>query len=175
MKVLSEVNNPTLVALDTMNFWIEGARDALIEAIRKCKCLIINESEVRQLTKTYNIVEAATKVREWGPEILVVKRGEYGATLFDKQGTFSIPALPLAEVKDPTGAGDTFAGGFLGYLARQEKPSLEPAALRKAIVYGSIMASFIVQDFGCRALLNLSDAKIEERYNQFLELTTFHV
>jgi sugar/nucleoside kinase (ribokinase family) len=174
-RVLSQIENPKLVALDTMNFWIEGARDQLIDVISRCHALIINEAEVRQLTKTYNIVQASKIVRAWGPQILVVKRGEYGATLFDHGEAFSAPGLPLAEVKDPTGAGDTFAGGFMGYLASQAQLSLSRYTLRKAIVYGSVMASFTVQDFGFKDLLGLTKEMIEERYHRFVQLTSFHL
>lgn len=173
-KVLSEIENPKLVALDTMNFWIEGQRDALIDVIARCQILIINEGEVRQLTQKYNIVQAAKTVREWGPEILVVKRGEYGAVLFHGPEVFGVPGLLLPEVKDPTGAGDTFAGGFLGYLASQQDFSLSRHVLRKAVVYGSVMASFTVQDFSFNELLNLNREKIDERYHRFVELTSFH-
>lgn len=175
MKVLAQIQNPKFIALDTMNFWIEGQRDALVQAIGSCHALIINEGELRQLTKTYNIVQAAKVVRSWGPQILVVKRGEYGAILFDHGEVFSVPGLPLAEVKDPTGAGDTFAGGFMGYLASQANFSLSRYTLRKAIVYGSVMASFTVQDFGFQDLLGLTREVIDERYRRFVELTAFHL
>ncbi len=174
-KVLAQIDNPKFIALDTMNFWIEGQRDALIQAIGKCHALIINEGEVRQLTRQHNVVQAAQVVRSWGPQILVVKQGEYGALLFDHGEVFSVPGLPLAEVKDPTGAGDTFAGGFMGYLASQAKFSISRYTLRKAIVYGSVMASFTVQEFGIKDLLTLTRELIDERYKRFVELTSFHV
>lgn len=174
MKVLDQVKNPKFIALDTMNFWIEGAKDDLIKAISRVHAVIINEGEVRQLTECHNIVDAAQKIREWGPQILVVKRGEYGAVLFDHGEAFGLPALPLAEVKDPTGAGDAFAGGFMGYLASQAKYPVSRSTLRKAIVYGSVMASFIVQDFGFRALVDCDRKIIDERYRRFVDLTTFH-
>lgn len=173
-KVLQQISAPKFTAIDTMNFWIEGQRDALVEAIGRCHCLVINEGEIRQLTKNYNIVQAAALVRSWGPRIVVVKRGEYGAVLFHEEEIFGVPALPLAEVKDPTGAGDSFAGGFMGYLASQEPFSLSRYTLRKAIVYGSVMASFTVQDFGFKELLGRTRDQIEDRYKKFLELTTFH-
>ncbi len=172
--VLAQMDKPKFVAIDTMNFWIEGQRDALIEAIAKCHALIINEGEIRQLTKTYNMVQAADKVREWGPQIVVVKRGEYGAALFHHGEAFSVPGLPLAEVKDPTGAGDTFAGGFMGYLASQHQFSLSTKTLRKAVVYGCVMASFTVQDFGFKELLGLKREQRDERYQRFVDLTSFH-
>lgn len=175
MKVMDQTTNPKFVALDTMNFWIDGQKEALIEAISRVHAVIINESEVRQLTGQLNIVDAANQIRKWGPQILVVKQGEYGATLFDHGEVFSLPALPLSSVKDPTGAGDSFAGGFMGYLASQAQFSISRSVLRKAIVYGSVMASFTVQDFGLTALLNCNRELIEERYNRFVDLTAFHV
>lgn len=173
LKVLDSIKTPKLIALDTMNFWIEGKREALLEVIRKCHVLIINESEIRQLTRTYNIVTAAQMIREWGPQIQVIKRGEYGSILFDHGEAFCLPALPLAEVKDPTGAGDSFAGGFMGYLASQEDFSLSRYTLRKAVVYGSVMASFTVQDFGVGELLNVTKERLQERYRLYCKLTAF--
>ncbi len=173
LEVLEQVRKPKFIALDTMNFWIEGQLEKLTEVIKKVHAVVINEGELRQLTKTYNIVEAAEKVRSWGPEILVVKRGEYGSILFNHGEVFSLPALPLSVVKDPTGAGDSFAGGFMGYVASQG--DVTPAVLRKAVVYGSVMASFTVQDFGFRELLKCTKPLIEQRYKQFVELTSFHL
>lgn len=172
-RVLAQIEKPKFIAIDTMNFWIEGSRDALIEAISRCHALIINEAEARQLTQTHNIVKAAQTVRSWGPQIMVVKRGEHGAMLFDHGDVFSLPGLPLAEVKDPTGAGDTFAGGFVGYLASQSNFSLSRYTLRKAIVYGNVMASFAVQDFGFSNLIQLNREMVEERYQRFVDLTVF--
>ena len=139
-KVLFQVKHPKFIALDTMNFWIGSQRESLINVISKCHCLIINEGELRQLTNSFNILTAAKTVRSWGPKLLVIKRGEYGAVLFNDGDVFSVPGLPLAEVKDPTGAGDTFAGGFMGYIASQPNFNLSRYTLRKAIVYGSVMA-----------------------------------
>lgn len=175
MKVLSQVKNPKFIAIDTMNLWIENSRDLLIEVLSKCHALVINEAEVRQLTQVFNLVQAARCVRNWGPQILVVKRGEYGAVLFDHGEAFSAPGLPLAEVKDPTGAGDSFAGGFMGYLASQSPFSISRYDLRKAVIYGCAMASFTVQDFGFTQLLASSHKGIEERYQRFVELTRFHI
>jgi len=174
-KVLSQMDNPRLIAIDTMNFWIEGFREELIKVISQCHALIINEAEIRQLTKMHNLVQAGNVVRSWGPNILVVKRGEYGAVLFDHGEIFILPGLPLSEVKDPTGAGDSFAGGFLGYLASQSRFSLSRSVLRKAVVYGSVMASFTVQDFGFKDLLSLTSELLDERYKKFIELTSFHI
>lgn len=169
--VLSEMYNPRITALDTMNYWIEGENAALLQVISKVNILLINEAELRQLTKTYNIIDAATLIRKMGPQILVVKRGEYGAMLFDHGDVFCIPAMPLAVVMDPTGAGDSFAGGFMGYLASQHDYSISRNVLRKAIVYGCVMASFTVQDFGVKKLLQLDNGKIEERFHKFLAMT----
>ncbi len=173
--VLAQVRKPKLIALDTMNFWIESSREPLKQVISKCHIVIINEGEVRQLTKTFNIVQAAQMVQAWGPKILLIKRGEYGAVLFNGNEIFSIPGLPLAQVKDPTGAGDTFAGGFLGYLASQKVFDLSKTTLRRAVVHGCVMASFTVQEFGFNELLNLSTEEIESRYQQFVDLTSFHL
>src|SRR5262249_23947643 len=152
-----------------MNFWIEGQRQPLVDVISRCHALIINEGELRQLTKTYNVVQAAQIIRSLGPQFLVVKRGEYGAMLFEHGEAFVVPGLPLAEVKDSTGAGDTFAGGFLGYLASQSQFSLSRPVLRKAVVYGCVMASFTVQDFGFKDLLKLTREQIDERYHRFVD------
>lgn len=175
MKVLSQVKSPKFIALDTMNFWIEGQRDTLVQAIGKVDCVIINEGEARQLTKTHNVTLAAQTIKEWGPKIVVVKRGEYGAILFAHDQMFGLPAMPMAEVKDPTGAGDSFAGGFMGYLASKGESNPSIKTLRKAVVYGSAMASFTVQDFGFRALLKTNTSLIEDRYQRFVDLTTFHI
>lgn len=172
--VFKQMEKPAFTAIDTMNFWIESGRDKLIEAISLASCLIINEAEVRQLTKMHNVVQAAQVIADWGPKVLVVKRGEYGALLFEHGNIFSLPGLPLGEVKDPTGAGDTFAGGFVGYLASQKDLALNQKALRRAVVYGCAMASFTVQDFGCQRLMTLTRKEIDERYRRFVELTSFH-
>lgn len=173
-QVLGHLPQARFVALDTMNFWIESQRDGLIDVLGKVNCLIINEAELRQLTKTHNVVKAAAQAQSWGPSLVVVKRGEYGALLFNGQEAFSLPGLPLSEVKDPTGAGDSFAGGFLGYLAAQGNPQPDRASLRHAVVYGSVMASFIVEDFGCHQLLKISKDRISERFQKFRDLTHFH-
>jgi len=173
-QVLNELPQAKFVALDTMNFWIESQKENLVKVLSKVNCLIINEAELRQLTKTHNVVKAAQSVRLWGPQIVVVKRGEYGALLFNGGEAFSLPGLPLTEVKDPTGAGDSFAGGFLGFLASQGETSPSRSVLRQAVVYGSVMASFIVEDFGCNQLLRISKKQIDERFQLFRDLTAFH-
>lgn len=173
-QVLKDLPKAKFVALDTMNFWIESKKDQLVQVLSKVHCLIINEAELRQLTKTHNVVRAAEMVRNWGPQLVVVKRGEYGALLFNQEEAFSLPGLPLSEVKDPTGAGDSFAGGFLGYLASCGQTTPDRKTLRQAVVYGSVMASFIVEDFGCHRLLSISKQQIDERFKHFRDLTDFH-
>lgn len=173
-QVLKNLPQAKFTALDTMNFWIDSQRDSLIEVLSRVDCLIINEAELRQLTQTFNVVKAAQVAQEWGPPLVVIKRGEYGAMLFHHNEVFSLPGLPMSEVKDPTGAGDSFAGGFLGYLASQGQTSPERKDLRQAVVYGSVMASFIVEDFGGTQLLNLSREKINQRFKDFANLTSFH-
>lgn len=172
-RVLDQMRTPKFVALDTMNFWIEGQRDSLLAVIARVNALIINEGELRQLTKEHNIVKAAQFIRSVGPQILIVKRGEYGALLFDHGDVFSSPGLPLAEVKDPTGAGDTFAGGFMGYLASKTPFTLSRSVLRQALVHGGVMASFTVQNFGPKEIMGLNREMIQERYQRFIELTNF--
>src|SRR5258708_3106302 len=134
------------VAMDTMNFWISSMKDALIETIKVVDCIIINDAEARQLTDEPNIHKAAKVIIDYGLKAMVIKRGEYGATLFTKDGYFVVPAYPLESVFDPTGAGDTFGGGFMGYLAAQNE--ISDASLRRAMIYGSVMASFNVEKFG---------------------------
>jgi sugar/nucleoside kinase (ribokinase family) len=164
-------SNAEIVALDTMNFWIEGARDNLLEAISDVDLLVVNDAEARELAGESNLIRAARKIREWGPRILVVKRGEYGAALFSEHGYFATPAYPVEAVVDPTGAGDSFAGGMMGYLAASGDTS--DAGLRRAIIYGSVMASFIVEEFGCERLLRLTHEEIAERFRHFKALTHF--
>jgi len=173
LKVLDQVKNPRFVAIDTMNFWISGAKDTLIKAISRCDALIINEGEIRQLTQQHNLIAAAQLIHQWGPQTVVVKRGEYGAVLFHNGKVFSIPGLPLAEVKDPTGAGDTFAGGFMGFIASKGSDKINESLLRQAVVFGNVMASFTVQDFGFANLLHLTPGEIEARFHKFVDLTTF--
>ncbi len=165
-----------LVAGDTMNYWIKDHRAALLEMLKGLDILLINDTETRMLAANTNLVQAARAVLEMGPRMLVVKHGEYGATAFHRAAsngigakTFKAPALPLEEVVDPTGAGDSFAGGFFGYLASQ--PELTPAAFRRAMFYGSVMGSFAVEQFGTERLQQLSRAEIDARFAQFRELT----
>lgn len=169
--VVEQVKSPKLIAADTMNFWIERTPDALRQMLERVDVLLINDSETRQLTDEYNLVRAAEKIHAMGPKTLVVKRGEHGVLLFNESHRFAAPAYPLETVFDPTGAGDTFAGGFLGYLASQE--SLSDEALRQAIIFGSTLGSFCVEDFGTRRLKSISRADIDARYREFKELTHF--
>jgi sugar/nucleoside kinase (ribokinase family) len=160
-------------ALDSMNYWIENTRDSLVEAIKLVDAVLLNDAEVRQLTGEANLSRAARRIREWGPSMIVVKQGEYGAALFTEEGFFSLPAYPLESVTDPTGAGDSFAGGFAGFLAAHagSKPSEE--LVRGAMVYGSIMASFNVEEFGTERVARLTPPEIESRFNEFRRMTHF--
>jgi sugar/nucleoside kinase (ribokinase family) len=170
-EVLAQVKKPRLVACDTMNFWIQGKRDSLVETLKLVDILIINDGEARQLSDEPNLVRAAAKIRAMGPKTLIIKRGEYGALLFTRDGVFAAPAYPLEEVFDPTGAGDTFAGGFMGYLANTM--NFDDASIRKAIIFGSVMASFNVEDFSLNRLKSLDYSEIENRYREFRRLTHF--
>ncbi|MCW8859209.1 MAG: PfkB family carbohydrate kinase [Deltaproteobacteria bacterium] len=171
LEVLQQVSNPKLVACDTMNFWIEGKKSALIKTLEKVDILLINEAEVRQLANEPNLVKAAEIVRSYGPRILVVKRGEYGVLMFGEGSIFSAPAYPLEEVFDPTGAGDTFAGGFIGYLAATR--NLDDHSMRKATVFGTVMASFTVEKFSLNRLKEIEYAEISDRYKKIKLLTDF--
>ena len=161
------------VALDTMNFWMDIAMDKLKEVISKVDVLIINDEEARQLSEEFSLVNAAKIIHQMGPEYLIIKKGEHGAMLFHNDNIFYAPALPLREVKDPTGAGDTFAGGFMGYLAKTEDVSYDN--MKRALIYGSTMASFCVQEFGLENLKALDDKKIKNRVKQFSELVSFDI
>ena len=169
--VLAQVARPRLVACDTMNFWIDGKPKELRETLRKVQVLLINDAEARELSGESNLVKAARAVREMGPRTLVVKKGEHGVMMFTEDGTFAAPAFPLEEVFDPTGAGDTFAGGFLGYLASTGEQG--DAALRRAVVMGSALASFCCEAFSLDRLLTLTRKEIEERYGLFQDITRF--
>jgi sugar/nucleoside kinase (ribokinase family) len=170
-EVLEQVERPRVVACDTMNFWIAGKPDELRRTLGRVDILLINDAEARQLSGEWNIVKAARAIRALGPRILVLKKGEHGVLMFSDAGCFAAPAYPLEEVFDPTGAGDTFAGGFLGYLAHTEEQGEQ--ALRRAVVMGSTLASFCVEKFSLDRLLTLSRAEIDERYRLFRRLTHF--
>lgn len=171
LEVLQQVARPQLIACDTMNFWIEGKREALLRTLGHVDILLINEAEVRQLADEANLVKASRMVLAMGPKTLVVKRGEYGVLVFSEHSIFSAPAYPLEEVFDPTGAGDTFAGGFMGYLAATN--NLNDETIRKATVFGSVMASFTVEDFSLNRLRQLTWPDVENRFRRFQALTTF--
>lgn len=162
---------PKLIAMDTMNFWMDIAWDELMKTLKMVDVLIINDEEARQLTKEYSLVKAAKKIKSMGPKILIIKKGEHGALLFHEEQIFFAPALPLEDVFDPTGAGDTFAGGFVGYLSSVNDINFEN--LKRAIIVGSAMASFCVEKFGTEQLMNLTDREIEARVQQFVNLVQF--
>ena len=165
-------------ALDSMNFWLENSREALVAAIAEVDCLMLNDAEIRELTGEPNLARAARAAMEMGPGVIVAKRGEYGAALFSGEDFFAIPGYLLEDVRDPTGAGDSFAGGFLGYLdSRREagESLLDPAVLRQAMAYGSVLASFNVEDFGTERVRRLSRDEIEERLRDFRRITHFDV
>ena len=170
--VLQQVKGrPKLAAMDTMNYWIERTNAELRETLKHVDILMINDSETRQLSSEHNLLRAAKHIFKMGPTTLVVKRGEYGAMMVDKHGVFCVPAFPLEEPHDPTGAGDSFAGGFMGYLASAGSKS--DAALRRAMVYGSVLGSFTVERFGLERLLNLKTKEIHARARHFAKLTQF--
>lgn len=171
LRVLEQVHAPKLVACDTMNFWISGNRAALERTLARVQVIVVNDEEARQLADTANLVKAATRIRAMGPHGVVIKRGDAGACFFHAGGAFFAPALPLAEVKDPTGAGDTFAGGFMGYLARARDVS--PATIRRAMIAGSVMASFCVEDFGLARLRQVVLSDVSVRFRAFEELTHY--
>ncbi len=170
-RVLAQVERPRVVACDTMNFWIHGKPVEVKETLRKVQILLVNDQEARELSGEWNLVKAARAIRAMGPGTLVVKKGEHGVLMFDEAGMFAAPALPLERVFDPTGAGDTFAGGFLGYLASTGETG--DAALRRAVIMGSTMASFCVEAFSLDRLLELDRPAIDARYREFERLTRF--
>jgi sugar/nucleoside kinase (ribokinase family) len=169
--VLSQVNEPALVACDTMNFWIEGKRESLLETLKLVDVLLINDGEARELSGEPNLVKAASKILSMGPATLIIKRGEYGALMFSGKRIFAAPAYPLESVYDPTGAGDCFAGGFMGYLA--STMNFEESNIRKAIIFGSVMASYNVEAFSLDRIKSLDYGEIERRYGEFRRLTHF--
>ena len=169
------VRTPRLAALDSMNLWIETTRDSLVAAIGEVDCVLLNDAEIRMLTEESNLARAARRVMELGPRIVVAKRGEYGAVLFTADGFFALPGFLLEDVRDPTGAGDSFAGGFLGYLDMQgtERPS--DAALRRAMAYGTVLASFNVEEFGTERVASLTEDEISDRYEELRAMTHFEL
>jgi sugar/nucleoside kinase (ribokinase family) len=174
MKVIDQMSSkPKLVVLDTMNFWMDIALDKLKAVIAKVDVLTINDSEARQLSSEYSLVKAAKKILAFGPKYLIIKKGENGALLFHKNNIFFAPALPLEEVFDPTGAGDTFAGGFIGYIAKTGDTSFDN--MKRAIIYGSAMASFCVEKFGTERLKELDIEEIHDRVEEFVSLSQFDI
>ena len=164
---------PKLVVMDTMNFWMDIAWEDLISTIKKVDVLSINDEEARQLSGEYSLVKAAKAILNMGPKVIIIKKGEHGALLFNDNDVFFAPALPLEEVFDPTGAGDTFAGGFLGYISKTNDTSFEN--MKRAIIYGSAMASFTVEKFGTDRLVDLTDEEVSKRLQMFLDLTKFDI
>lgn len=174
MRVLDQLTKrPKLIVMDTMNYWMDSAWDDLMKVIARVDVLMVNDSEARQLTGEFSLVKAAQKILTMGPKYLVIKKGEHGALLFHKESIFFAPALPLEEVFDPTGAGDTFAGGFIGHLASTGDISF--SNMKNAIIYGSAMASFTVEKFGTEGLLNLTKEEIENRLKLFVDLVQFDI
>jgi sugar/nucleoside kinase (ribokinase family) len=169
-KVLDQVNDPKLVLLDTMNFWIEGTPEKLKKTISRVDMLVVNDSEARELTGEPNLIKAADQIREMGPDHLIIKKGEHGALLFSGDEIFSAPAYPVIDIFDPTGAGDTFMGGLLGWLDYTDDLSTEN--MRRAVIFGSVMASFCVEEFGPERMAALSETEIYDRYEEFRRLST---
>ena len=171
VKVLDQIKNPKLVACDTMNFWIDAKLDDLKKTLQRIDMLVINDGEARMLAGEANLVQAANRILAMGPKRLIIKRGEYGVLMFNGDSIFGAPAYPLEEVFDPTGAGDTFAGGLMGHLARAD--DVEDSTLRQAIIFGSVMASFNVEAFSLDKLSGLTKTDIDTRFEQFKNLTHF--
>lgn len=174
LSVLDQMSSrPQLVVLDTMNYWMDNSWDELIQVLKRIDVITINDEEARQLSGEYSLVRAAARIHEMGPKYVVIKKGEHGALLFNNDNVFFAPALPLEEVFDPTGAGDTFAGGFVGYLAETRNTSFN--SLRNAVIHGSNLASFCVEKFGTERMLRLTKKEVDQRLKQFKELTQFDI
>jgi sugar/nucleoside kinase (ribokinase family) len=174
MAVIKQIpNRPKLVVLDTMNFWMDNTWDELMEVVAKVDVITINDEEARQMSGEYSLVKAARKIHEMGPEYVVIKKGEHGALLFNNGKAFFAPALPLEEVFDPTGAGDTFAGGFIGYMASTHDISFNN--MKRAVISGSNLASFCVEKFGTERMMNLTVEEVQNRLQQFKQLTQFDI
>lgn len=171
LNVLDQLENPKFVVCDTMNFWIEGAKEDLLKVLKRVDVLIINDSEARLLSREPNLIKAAKIISAMGPKYLIIKKGEHGALLFGEDMIFSAPAYPMENIYDPTGAGDAFAGGFTGYLHKTRDLSFEN--LKRAVIYGSIMASFCVEKFSTKGLEDLSYLEIQNRFYEFRELSSF--
>lgn len=173
LHVLAQVERPKLIVADTMDLWIETQREPLVELIKKIDCLVLNESEAREFTKETSLIKAGRKILKWGPKYVVVKKGEHGCLLFANDMFFSAPAYPLEDIHDPTGAGDCFAGAFTGYLAKAGEVS--HATLRKAVIYGSVLASFNVEAFSLGRLQTLTPEDVEQRYQLFKLMSHFEI
>lgn len=171
MKVLDQLTDPKFVVCDTMNYWIEGKRDELLKLLKRVNVLIINDSEARLLADEPNLIKAAKIIKNMGPSNLIIKKGEHGALLFSEDTVFSAPAFPMEMIFDPTGAGDTFAGGFTGYLHKTQDLSFEN--MKRAVIYGSVMASFCVEQFSTKALEDLMYLRVHDRFTDFLKLSKF--
>jgi len=169
LQVLDQISKPKLVVLDTMNFWISSQKDKVEEVIKRSDIIILNDEETREFTENPNLLEAGKEILELGPKYLIIKKGEHGAVLLGKDSFFTFFAYPVDIVKDPTGAGDSFAGGFVGYLAKEQ--NLNQSTLRKAVVYGSVIASFSVEDFSFNKLKYLSDDDLQLRFDKMREIT----
>jgi sugar/nucleoside kinase (ribokinase family) len=173
-QVRAECERSNFAGLDSMNIWIENERETLIEAIGEVDCLLLNDAEIRQLTGEANLTRAARAVLEMGPKIVIAKQGEYGAALFTKEFFFAMPGFPLEDVMDPTGAGDSFAGGFLGYVDKH-RDELDEHTLRRGMAYGSVLASFNVEEFGTERVARLTEDEIEQRLREFRQITHFEI
>lgn len=171
LSVLEQMNRPKVVACDTMNFWIDGKPDALDEVLSQVDFFFLNDAEARQMTDEVNLITAAKKLRKRGPSVVIIKKGEHGVFMVGQDWQFVLPGFPVAVVQDPTGAGDSFGGGFMGYLAQSERNDFD--ALKDSLVHGNIVASFTVQQFGVRGLLSVEDWDVDERYQRFARLTHF--
>jgi sugar/nucleoside kinase (ribokinase family) len=172
-RVRAQCNGVRLTGLDSMNYWIESAREPLLQAMREVDVIVFNDAEVRMLTGKPNLAQAAKEIRELGPRVLLVKQGAYGACMFTEEGFFSVPAYPLETVIDPTGAGDSFAGGVFGFLDSLGSSTFSENELRCAVVYGSVLASFVVEEFGSERLQTLTRSEIEQRFAEFKALSHF--
>ena len=171
LQVLDQIKSPKLTVCDTMNFWIESKPDTLIEVLKRVDVVFLNDAEARQLCGTFSLVKAARLIREMGPKVVIIKKGEHGAVMVSDHTYFSAPSYPLEEVKDPTGAGDSFAGGFIGYVASTD--DISEANIRKATIYGSTLASFDVEDFSLSRLSSLTQSDIADRYDEFKQIAFF--
>jgi sugar/nucleoside kinase (ribokinase family) len=173
LEVRAQCEQARFVALDSMNLWIETARDALVRVISQVDCLMLNDAELRQLTQEPNLIRAARRVREWGPSVVVAKQGEYGAAMVTEEGFFGLPAFPLETVVDPTGAGDSFAGGFVGYIAAHPQEELDHDLLTRAMAYGTAIASFNVEEFGTERVVRLTSDEVADRVSELGRITRF--